>query len=412
MFNPTSIKADFPILSRQVNNKPLTYLDNAATSQKPEAVLQAMDEFYRNHNANPNRGVHQLGEDATAQFESARQAIARFIGATDAKEVVFTKGTTEAINLFAHSWTKRHLPDGGVIVLTEMEHHANIVPWYLLAEERQLEIRFVKITDDGLLDLADLKQKLVGANVLSLAHVSNVLGTVNPVPQIAELAHDAGAIVVLDAAQSASRLPLDVKKFGVDFLAFSGHKMLGPTGIGVLWGRADQLAELPPFLGGGQMIQEVDLTHATYAEPPYRFEAGTMPVAEAVGLHAAIDYLSTLSMDSIATHEEELAAYAAERLNAMPGVTVYGPTNPALRIGLVSFTVDGVHAHDLATLLDQDGIAIRSGHHCAQPLHKVLGVAATARASFSVYNSQQDVDALITGIESAKKVFNAPAKTA
>ncbi len=406
MFNPAKLKPDFPILSRRINGHSLCYLDSAATSQKPEAVLAAMGDYYRNHNANPHRGVHTLSEEATEAYEGARATLATFINAKPS-ELIFTRSATEALNLFVWGWASHHVSKGDAIVLTEMEHHANLVPWYLLSEEYELEFRFVGLGADGQLDLDDFRRKVKGAKAVGVTLASNVLGTINPIAEISKIARAAGAMVLVDAAQAAPHLPIDVGALGCDALALTGHKMLGPTGIGALWVRPAVLAEMEPVYGGGEMITSVGKGTYTPAEPPWKFEAGTMPAAEAVGLAAATGYLQKLGMEAVRAHEQSLTGYALESLKNTTGVTVYGPADPAARVGLVSFTVGGVHAHDLATLLNEDGIAIRSGHHCAQPLHEVLGVPATARASFSVYNNEEDVDRLVAGIRSAQKVFSA-----
>lgn len=401
----TALKADFPILSRQVNGQPLAYLDNAATAQKPESVLAVMDSFYRQHNANIHRGVHTLAEEATTAYEEARDTIARFAGA-DPSEIIFTRSATEAINLVAHSWGRHFLAKGDAVLLTEMDHHANLVPWYLLAKELELELRFARVKDDGLLDEVDFARKLGGAKLAAFTHVSNVLGTINPVKRLTALAHNAGATVLIDAAQAVSQLPIDVTDTGADFTVWSGHKMFGPMGIGVLHAKGNLLKAMPPWLGGGEMIKEVGQGQVTFADPPQKFEAGTMPVAEAVGLAAACDYLTKLGMEAVREHEQSLSEYALKKFDTLSGVTMYGPADPAQRGGLVSFTVEGVHPHDLATILDEQGIAIRSGRHCAHPLHQRLSIAATARASWSIYNTTDDLDRLVTGIKSAQKTFS------
>ncbi len=404
MFNSIGVRTDFPILSREVNGKPLTYLDSAATSQKPEAVLQAMDDFYRQHNANPHRGLHTLGEEATAAYEEARKSVAEFISA-EPKQLIFTRSATEALNLFVGGWASHNVKKGDVIVLTEMEHHANLVPWYILSEEYELEFRFVGLTKEGHLDLEDLREKVKGAKAVGVTAVSNVLGTVNPIREIGVIAHEAGAAVLVDAAQAAPHLPLDVATWGADAVALTGHKMLGPTGIGALWVAADRLTEMSPVYGGGEMIKTVGFGQYEPAEPPHKFEAGTMPVAEAVGWAAAVRYLDKLGMAEVREHEISLNRYALETLAGINGLKMYGPSDSEARGGLVAFTIDGVHAHDLATILDQEGIAIRSGHHCAEPLHRKLGIPASARASWSVYTTEADIDRLVAGIKKAQKVF-------
>lgn len=400
------VRADFPILQREVRpGVKLVYLDSTATAQKPLAVIEAMDKYYRWSNANIHRGVHTLGEEATALYEAARQRVARFINARKTREIVFTRNTTEAINLVAYSWGRSQLRPGDLIVLTEMEHHSNLVPWQILAVEKELRLEFVPVTEDGYLDLATY-QRLLDQNprLVAFTHMSNVLGTINPVAQIVELAHQVGALVLVDGAQSVPHMRIDVQALGVDFLAFSAHKMLGPTGIGVLYAREDLLEQMPPFLGGGDMIKKVQLRSFVPNEVPYKFEAGTPAIAEAVGFAAAIDYLEDVGMEAIATHERELVAYALERLATIPGLKVYGP--PAEhRGGVVSFSIDGVHPHDVAQILDREGIAVRAGHHCAMPLHEKLGVTATTRASFYLYNTLDEVERLVEAVRKVQTIF-------
>lgn len=402
--DPYALRQDFPILARQVRGRPLVYLDSAATSQKPLAVLNAMDDYYRRHNANVHRGVHTLAAEATELYERARTQVARFLNAPDRREVVFTRGTTEAINLVAHSWASAQLADGDAVLLTEMEHHSNLVPWHLLARRRAIELRYIPLTDDGTLDLAALPRLLdERVKLVSFMHVSNVLGTVNPVAELVAAAQAVGARVLLDAAQSVPHRPLDVQALGVDFLAFSGHKACGPTGIGVLWGKLALLEDLPPFLGGGEMIHTVTLAGSSYADVPARFEAGTPPIAEAVGLAAAVEYLGSVGLEAIHAHSQALTDALVAALARVPGVQVIGPTvdrGPAL-----AFTVDGIHPHDLATVLDGQGIAIRAGHHCAMPLHQRFGLPATARASVYLYNTPDDVTALVDGLHAARAMF-------
>ncbi|WP_322807095.1 cysteine desulfurase [Thermanaerothrix sp.] len=400
------VRADFPILQREVRpGVKLVYLDSTATAQKPLAVIEAMDKYYRWSNANIHRGVHTLGEEATALYEAARQRVARFINARKTREIVFTRNTTEAINLVAYSWGRSQLRPGDLIVLTEMEHHSNLVPWQILAVEKELRLEFVPVTEDGYLDLATY-QRLLDQNprLVAFTHMSNVLGTINPVAQMVELAHQVGALVLVDGAQSVPHMRIDVQALGVDFLAFSAHKMLGPTGIGVLYAREDLLEQMPPFLGGGDMIKKVQLRSFVPNEVPYKFEAGTPAIAEAVGFAAAIDYLEDVGMEAIATHERELVAYALERLATIPGLKVYGP--PAEhRGGVVSFSIDGVHPHDVAQILDREGIAVRAGHHCAMPLHEKLGVTATTRASFYLYNTLDEVERLVEAVRKVQTIF-------
>ena len=404
-FDPHVIRADFPLLTAP-REKPLIYLDSAATSQKPSAVLDAMQRYYTTCNANIHRGVYGIAEEATALYEDARRVFARFINAASPREVVFTRNSTEALNLVAHAWGRWATQPGDAIVLTPMEHHSNLVPWQMLAAERGLELRFIPLTGSGELDLDTLPGLLADGRVkmVSVVHVSNVLGTVNPVQEIARLAHEHGAKVCIDASQSAAHLKLDVQALGADFVACTSHKLLGPTGIGVLWGRRALLEAMPPFLGGGEMIREVKLTHSTWNELPWKFEAGTMAIAEAVGLGAAVRYLEALGMDHVFAHDRAMASLAMERLGEVPGLRVLGP--PAERRGgVVAFTLEGVHPHDIATVLDQSGVCVRAGHHCAMPLHEHLGIPASTRASFHCYSCPEDLDPLIAGLHRARAVF-------
>jgi cysteine desulfurase / selenocysteine lyase len=406
VYDVQQIRRDFPILEREVNGKRLVYLDNAATSQKPRRVLDALTDYYENHNANIHRGVHRLAEEATAAYEGAREKVARFLGARDPSGLVFTRGTTEAINLVAHAWGRKYLREGDEVVLTEAEHHSNLVPWQLAARATGARLRFIPVLDDGTLDTEEAG-RLIGpkTRLVGCIHASNVLATINPVEELGRMAHDAGALMLVDGAQSAPHLPVDVGSLGCDFFACSGHKMLGPTGVGVLWGRTKVLEEMDPFLGGGEMIREVHLDHSTWNDLPYKFEAGTMNVAQAVGLGAAVDYLDELGMESVREHEKRLGEYAYGRLSEIEGITIYGPEKN--RMGLVSFSLPDVHPHDLSQLLDEDGIAIRSGHHCAQPLMRRLGVAATSRASFYLYSTEEEVDALVEALGRAREFFGA-----
>jgi len=409
--DPVALRADFPILAREVHGKPLAYLDNAASSQKPRTVIEALAEFYRAHYANIHRGVHTLSEEATAAHEEARDKVAAFINAPDRRGVIFTRNTTEAINLVAYAWGRACIGPGDRIVVTEMEHHSNLVPWQLLAREVGAELAYVSVTDEGRLDLESLGRLLKRpVKLVAFTHISNALGTVNPAQEIIARAHAAGARVLVDAAQSVPHLQVDVCLLDCDFLAFSGHKMCGPTGIGVLYGRPELLEEMPPFLTGGGMIRRVGRTEATWNDLPWKFEAGTVAIAEAVGLGVAVDYLSGVGLEAVWAHERELAAYALERLAEMPGVRVIGP--PASeRSGVIAFTVtatgmaESIHPHDLAQALDWEGIAIRAGYHCAQPLHERLGLKATARASFYLYNTREEVDRLVQGIQRAQGWF-------
>jgi cysteine desulfurase/selenocysteine lyase len=400
------IRADFPILSRRINGKPLVYVDNAATAQKPLAVIEAIDSYYRESNANVHRSMHQLAEEAEGLYEGARADVASLVGAEDG-EIVFVRNATEAINLVRYTWARRQVGRGDVVLITEMEHHSNIVPWQLLCEESGAELDYLTVSAEGRLDLDELDRALAGGRVklVAFAHVSNVLATINPVAEVTRRAHRAGATVLVDGAQGVPQLPVDVRELGADFYAFTGHKMLGPTGIGVLYGRRELLEAMPPFLGGGSMIRNVERDHSTWADIPAKFEAGTPAIAEAVGLGAAVRYLRELGMEAVRAHERELGAYALERLAALPGVRVFGPEDPAVRGGLVSFVVDGIHPHDLAELCNREAVCIRAGHHCAQPLMARLGVPATARASFSVYNTRDEVDRVVEAIEGARSVF-------
>ncbi len=404
-FDPRVVRADFPIFAT-AREKPLVYLDSAATSQKPRAVLDAMDRYYATCNANIHRGVYRIAEEATTLYEDARRRVAVFLNAASPREIIFTRNSTEAINLVAHAWGRTYLKDGDAIVLTPMEHHSNLVPWHLLAAERRIELRFIPLTGPGELDVAALPGLMADGRVklVSFVHVSNVLGTVNPAAEITRIAHSHGATVLVDASQSAAHLPLDVRAIGADFVACTAHKMLGPTGIGMLWGRRALLEAMPPFLGGGEMIREVSLTSSKWNELPWKFEAGTMPIAEAVGLGAAIAYLQTLGMANVFAHDRELVAYGMERVAEVDGLKVLGP--PAdRRGGVIAFTIEGIHPHDIATVLDDDGICVRAGHHCAMPLHDALGVPASARASFHCYSLREEIDALVAGLQRARKLF-------
>jgi cysteine desulfurase/selenocysteine lyase len=398
------IRSEFPILKERPHGKPLVFLDSAASSQKPIQVIDAMDDYYRRYHANIHRGVYHISELATEAYEEARRKTARFIGASRAEECVYVRNATEAINLVAYAWGRTNISKGDAILVTQMEHHSNLVPWQILAQHTGASLRFVPVTDDGLLDLTDLDRLLDGAKLFAFASVSNSLGTVNPVAQLCARARAAGAISVVDACQSVPRMPVDVGAWGCDFLAFSAHKMLGPTGVGILWGRKALLDAMPPFMAGGGMIGVVGMQSSTYAAVPARFEAGTPAIAEAVGLGAAIDYLEAIGMDRIHRYELELTEYALAQLARLTHVKVYGPGIDH-RTGVVSMTVGDIHAHDLATILDSEGICVRAGHHCNQPLMERLDVPATARASFYLYNTRGEVDALIAGIEKAKAIF-------
>jgi cysteine desulfurase / selenocysteine lyase len=402
----TRVRADFPILQRMVNGHPLIYLDNAATTQKPRQVIDALVDYYTRINANVHRGVHTLSVEATDAYEASRERVARFIGATDSDEIVFVRNTTEALNLVAVSWGRANLGPGDEILSTVLEHHSNLIPWQRVAQDTGARLRLIRLTDAGTIDLDDYR-RLLGprTRVVAMAHASNVLGTITDLGEVAQLAHRVGALVVADGAQSVPHLATDVTTLGADFLAFSGHKMLGPTGIGVLWGRRELLEAMPPFLGGGGMIREVWDDRATWAPLPEKFEAGTPNIADSIAFGAALDYLDALGMANVRAHEIEVTGYALERLASVPDVAVYGPADPRARTGVVSFNLEGVHPHDVGTVLDEAGIAVRAGHHCCQPLHRQLDLAATLRASFYVYNSVDEVDALVDALGTARRVY-------
>jgi cysteine desulfurase/selenocysteine lyase len=406
--DPVAVRKDFPIFSEQrPDGRPLVYLDSASSAQKPQSVLDAMDSLYSTSYANVHRGVYQLGAEATERFEGARRTVARFLGAPSERGVIFTKNVTEAMNLVARTWGVANLGPGDVVVLTDMEHHANIVPWLMLAEERGIELRWIGLDEDHRLDLSNLEQLCAGAKLVSVTAMSNVLGTITPVRQIADAAHAAGALCMVDGAQWSPHLPTDVIEMGCDLYGFTGHKVLGPTGIGVLWGREDLLESMPAFLGGGEMIRDVRKDGWTPNEIPWKFEAGTPPIAEAVGLAAGIDYLEGLGMDAVRDHEIALTTYALDTLGARLGdaIRIHGPADPAARGGVLSFELDGVHPHDVSQLLDERGVCVRAGHHCAKPLMRVLGVGATARASLYVYNDTTDVDALADALVATREFF-------
>lgn len=405
-FSFDSIRDEFPILKREVHSGiQLTYLDSAATSQKPVQVIEAMDLYYRNMNANIHRGVHVLAEEATFNYEQAREKIAKFIGAGKSKEVIFTRNTTESINLLAYTLGRSYLKQDDLVILTEMEHHSNLVPWQMLAMELNLRLEFIKVTDDGLLDL-DSYESLLKQNprLVSFTHMSNVLGTINPAQEIIRRAKENGAITIVDGAQSIPHIPVNVTQLEADFVAFSAHKMLGPLGIGVLWGREELLQNLPPFLGGGDMIKKVYLRTFTSNDLPHKFEAGTPAVAEAIGFGAAIDYLTAIGMERIAAHEQSLVKYAIEELRKIDGLRILGP-EASCKGGVVSFTLEGVHPHDVAQILDGDGIAVRAGHHCAMPLHDRYNIPASTRASFYLYNTLTDIDILAKSLKKVAKIF-------
>jgi cysteine desulfurase/selenocysteine lyase len=400
------VRADFPILAREIDGRRLVYLDSSNTSQKPERVIAAIDDYYRNHNANIHRGVYPLAVEADALFEAARERIAAFTGAEE-RATIFTANATAAINLVAYSWARTSLAAGDAVLVTEMEHHANIVPWQLATQATGAELRWLEIDEQGKLSLETLDAELARGDVklVAVAHVSNVLGTINPVAEIVRRAHDAGARVLIDGAQAVPQMPVDVGAIGADFYAWTGHKALGPTGIGVLSAKAAVLEQMPPFLAGGDMIERVTRERSTWNELPWKFEAGTSMIAQAVGLGAAIDYLAELGMERAREHERALTAYALEQLATIDGLAIYGPPAAEDRGGVVSFTVEGIHPHDLAELLGREGVCVRASHHCAQPLMAKLGVPATTRASFAPYNVPEDVEALVAGVRSAQRVF-------
>jgi cysteine desulfurase/selenocysteine lyase len=399
------IRTDFPILARQVDGKPLSYLDNGATSQKPLVVIEALDNYYRSYNSNVHRGVHTLSEEATAAYEAARLRVGRFINSPSEKEIVVTDGTTEGINLVANSWGRANLGPGDEVLITEMEHHSNIVPWQLLRDQLGFTLRYIPITLEGVLDLSEIDELInERTKLVAFVHVSNVLGTINPVDDLVQRAHAVGAKVLLDAAQSVPHMPVDVQALDVDFMAFSGHKMCGPTGIGVLYAKRELLDAMPPWMGGGDMIREVKMSGSKWNTVPYKFEAGTPAIAELIGLGAAVDYLSGVGMDAIAAHDKMLVDYAWERLSQVEGLKILGP-QPDRRSSLISFTFNDIHPHDLSAVLDKDGVAIRAGHHCAQPVHDRFGIAGSARASMYLYNTTEEIDRLVNGLEKAVDLF-------
>ena len=402
----SALKNDFPILEREIHpGKKLVYLDSTASTQKPRLVLDAMNEYYHHHNANIHRGVYTISEEATQMYENAREKVARFIHAPSRRNVVFTRNATESINLVAFTWGRKFLQKGDLILLTEMEHHSNIVPWQIIAAEKELIIEYIPVTPDGILNLGVYKELLnKKPKLVSFTHMSNVLGTITPAKEITDLAHQAGAIVVIDGAQSVPHLPVDITDIDADFLAFSAHKMCGPTGIGALFGKLDILNAMPPFLGGGDMIRKVTFEGFTTSDVPAKFEAGTPAIAEAVGFGAAVDYLNSIGMDEIAQHEQEIAAYGLKQLEASGGIKVIGPREG--RGGVLAFVMEEIHPHDIAQILDSEGIAVRAGHHCAQPLHLKFGLPATTRASFYLYNSKEDVDSLVKGLDKVKQMFD------
>ena len=405
-FDIAAIRRDFPILRREVNGRPLVYLDSAATSQRPVQVMAELTRFYRDHNANVHRGVHTLSVEATELYEGVREKVRALIGGASEREVIFTRGTTESINLVAHGWARAHLQPGDEVLISEVEHHSNIVPWQMLRDERGIVLRAIPMHDDGTLDL-DAARALIGprTRLLAVTHVSNALGTVVPVRELADLAHAQGALVLVDGAQSVPHMPVDVDALGADFLAFSAHKMLGPTGVGVLWGRMEVLESMQPFMGGGDMILTVSLEQSTWNEIPYRFEAGTPNFADVVAFGAAIDYLRALGLDAVRRHELQLIEHGLAVLGDMPGVTLHGPAEAERRGGVFSFSLAGVHPHDVGQVLDSRGVAVRAGHHCAQPVMQRLGVPATARASVYLYNTREELDVLAAAVQETTRFF-------
>ncbi|MET3576364.1 cysteine desulfurase [Bhargavaea ullalensis] len=401
------IKSRFPILNQEVNGHPLVYLDSAATSQKPDTVIETISRYYERDNSNVHRGVHTLGNRATDEYEGARQKVADFINAASVQEVIFTRGTTTSINMIAQSYGRANVSEGDEIVITYMEHHSNIIPWQQLAKETGAVLKYIDLEEDGTLSMDKVRETITGrTKIVSVMYVSNVLGTMNPVKEIAAVAHENGAVMVVDAAQAAPHMKVDVRDIDCDFLAFSGHKMCGPTGIGVLYGKKELLEKMEPVEFGGEMIDFVNLYESTWKELPWKFEGGTPIIAGAIGLGAAIDFLQEIGLDEIERHEHQLAAYAMERMSKIEGLTIYGPADAQKRAGLVTFNLDEVHPHDVATVLDMNGVAVRAGHHCAQPLMKWLGATATARASFYLYNTEEDIDRLVDGLRTAKEYFS------
>ncbi len=406
MFNVTKVREEFPIFQQELKGHPVTYLDSGASSQKPASVIEAMDSYYREYNANVHRGIYYFSEKASEAYENARKKVGRFINARSWREIVFTRNATESINLVAFSWARMNLKAGDVILTSEMEHHANLVPWQQVAAHTGATVKYVPVTAQGYLDMAAFDDMLTPAvKLVAITQMSNVLGTIPPIEEIIEKAHAVGALVLLDGAQAVPHMPVDVQALDCDFLVFSSHKMLGPTGLGVLWGRQEILTEMPPFMTGGDMIKKVTLEGSSWNELPWKFEAGTPSIAEAVGLAEAVDYLNGLDMAEVRQHEIELTRYALEKLNQVEGLRIYGPQKPEHRGGAISFTLGDIHPHDIAAVLDGEGIAVRAGHHCAMPLHDKFGLPATTRASFYVYNTPEDVDRLVAGLEKVIELF-------
>ncbi|MFY0783556.1 cysteine desulfurase [Peribacillus simplex] len=405
--NPYEIRKLFPILDQEVNGQPLVYLDSAATSQKPAAVIEAIEQYYRGYNSNVHRGVHTLGTKATDAYEGAREKVRKFINASSTEEIIFTRGTTTSLNTVAKSYGGANVKEGDEIVISYMEHHSNIIPWQQLAKEKGAVLKYIPLQEDGTISLDDVRATITDATkIVSIMQVSNVLGVINPVKEIAKIAHDHDAVMVVDGAQSTPHLKVDVRDMDCDFFAFSGHKMVGPTGIGVLYGKKELLEKMEPIEFGGEMIDFVGLYESTWKELPWKFEGGTPIIAGAIGIGAAIDFLEEIGLDNIERHEHKLAAYAMEKMSAVEGLTIYGPKDAEKRAGVVTFNINDVHPHDVATVLDADGIAVRAGHHCAQPLMKWLDVSSTARASFYLYNTEEDIDKLVSGLVKTKEYFS------
>jgi cysteine desulfurase/selenocysteine lyase len=406
MYDLNTVRQDFPILHQEVNGKPLIYLDSGASSQKPVQVIEAMDEYYRRYHSNVHRGIYQLSEKASAAYETARKKVGRFINARSWREIIFTRNATESINLVAFSWGQVNVKKGDVILTSEMEHHANLVPWQQLAERTGATVKYIPVSEQGYLDMAAFNEMLTAeVKLVAVTQMSNVMGTITPIGDIVQKAHAVGALVLVDAAQAVPHMPTDVQAFDCDFLAFSGHKMLGPTGIGVLWARKELLADMPPFMTGGDMISRVTFDGSDWNELPWKFEAGTPAIAEAIGLGAAVDYLNNLGMSNVRRHEIELTTYAFERLGQVEGIRLYGPPDPTARGGAIAFSLGDIHPHDVAAVLDGEGIAVRAGHHCAMPLHDKLGLTATTRASFYVYNIPEEIDRLAEGLDKVRELL-------
>ena len=405
-FDPATIRSEFPTLEQSVNGRPLVYLDNAATSQKPRVVLNALQAYYENDNSNVHRGIHELSRRATVAYEESRTKVADWIGAAGPSEIIWTRGTTESINLIANAWGLDNLSEGDEILLSVLEHHSNIIPWQLVAHRTGAVIKYIELDERGRWILEDLPRLLTDrTKVVAISHVSNALGTINPVKTVTKAAHEVGALVLVDGAQGAVHMNVDVQDLGVDFYAFSGHKMCGPTGIGVLWAKGDLLNSMEPYQGGGEMIHFVGRDESTWAEVPHKFEAGTPNIAGAIGMGAAIDFLSEIGTEAIASHEQKLLGYAIEQISSVDGIRIYGPQSPSEHSALVSFTLGDAHPHDISTILDSEGIAIRAGHHCAQLAMKHFGISATARASIYLYNTQSDIDLLVEGLEQVQSIF-------